>query len=123
MRQLSGNPPHGDPASTANARQKPNFASNSKRYDGPAHLLQNFSFVFSEPVSWSAPSRLSMRGGRVVTNARRDAVDAEGVARRAALFADGEVVWSWRPDAGAKPLDFRVATVTTKPGLTGEQLY
>src|SRR5262249_10717559 len=27
-----------------------------------------------------------MRGGRVVTNARRDAVDADGVARRAAFF-------------------------------------
>jgi hypothetical protein len=35
----------------------------------------------------SQPSRLSMRGGRVVTNARRDAVDADGVARRAALYS------------------------------------
>jgi hypothetical protein len=53
-----------------------------------------------------------MRGGRVVTNARRDAVDADGVARRAAFFADGEVVWSWRPDAGAK----RVERVFTRDG-------
>jgi len=35
------------------------------------------------------------------------------------VSAYGEVVWSWRPDAGAKPFDLREATVTTKPGLTG----
>jgi len=37
-------------------------------------------------------------------------------------FADGEAVWSWRPKAGAKfarRWSLR-ATVTTKPGLTGE---
>jgi hypothetical protein len=37
--------------------------------------------------------------------------------------ADGELVWSWRPDAGAKlvmMLRIAPATVTTKPGLTGE---
>ena len=49
-----------------------------------------------------ALSRLDKRGVRVVTNAGWDAVDAVGVARRAALEADGEVAWSWRPDAGAK---------------------
>ena len=49
-----------------------------------------------------APSRLGKRGVRVVTNVGRDAVDAGSVARRAAVRADGEVVWSWRPDAGAK---------------------
>jgi hypothetical protein len=30
----------------------------------------------------------------IVTSVRRDAVDAEGAARRTALEADGEVVWS-----------------------------
>jgi hypothetical protein len=37
--------------------------------------------------------------------------------------ADGEVVWSRRPDAGAaRAMMLRItqATVTTKPGLTGE---
>jgi hypothetical protein len=36
---------------------------------------------------------------------------------------DGEAVWSWRPDAGAKSammLRITLATVTTKPGLTEE---
>jgi hypothetical protein len=36
-----------------------------------------------------------------VTNVERNAVD-EGADRRAALFADGEVVWSSRAHAGAK---------------------
>ena len=48
------------------------------------------------------PSRLGKRGERVVTIVWRDAVDAEVFARRAATNADGEVVWSWRPLAGAK---------------------
>jgi hypothetical protein len=30
----------------------------------------------------------------IVTDARRDAVDADGAQRRSALKADGEVVWS-----------------------------
>ena len=61
-----------------------------------------------------APSH-PMRGAlRNVTNARWDAVDAKGAT-------DGEVVWSWRPGAGAK---FRgtgpdEVTVARKP-VTGE---
>jgi hypothetical protein len=51
------------------------------------------------------PSRLSMRGGRVVTNARRDAVDAEVSHDERHSFADGKAVWSRRPDAGAKLLE------------------
>jgi len=47
------------------------------------------------------PSRLGTRGGRVVTDAGRDAVDAKGRLTSGAL-ADGEVVWSWRAHAGAK---------------------
>ena len=38
--------------------------------------------------------------------------------------ADGEVVWSWRPDAGAKlamMLRITLATETTKPGLRRER--
>jgi hypothetical protein len=50
----------------------------------------------------SRSSRLDTRGVRVVTNVRRDAMDADARAGRAARLADGEVVWSWRPLAGAK---------------------
>ena len=39
-------------------------------------------------------SRLDKRGVRVVTNARRDAMDADGIARRAVPEADGQGVWS-----------------------------
>ena len=44
-----------------------------------------------------------MRGAlRIVTNARRVAMDASCAARRAARVADDEIVWFWRPWAGAK---------------------
>jgi hypothetical protein len=44
-----------------------------------------------------------------------------GGARRAALNADGEVVWSWRPDAGAKSAEaIPPMTVAKEPGHRGE---
>ena len=46
-------------------------------------------------------------------------MDACGAARRAVLPADGEVVWFWRPDAGAKLARMLRITPTTgarKPG-------
>jgi hypothetical protein len=47
-------------------------------------------------------SRLDERGERVVTNVRR-ACDGRGWRRRTSgAIADGENVWFWRPDAGAK---------------------
>jgi len=48
------------------------------------------------------PSRLDMRGGRVVTNAGRDAVDGMALTDERRFIADGQVVWSWRAHAGAK---------------------
>jgi hypothetical protein len=50
-------------------------------------------------------------------------MDVDGVAGRAALPADGEVVWSRYPDADIKPavmLRITRATETIKPGLRGE---
>src|SRR5579871_5546234 len=47
-------------------------------------------------------SRLGTRGVRVVTKREAECGGREGVVRRAALFADGEIVWSRRPDAGVK---------------------
>jgi hypothetical protein len=46
-----------------------------------------------------------------------------GDARRAALVADGEVVWSWRPDAGAKFSREAIPAKVTganEPGPRGE---
>jgi hypothetical protein len=42
----------------------------------------------------SALSRLTEGRLAIVTDARRDAVDADGAQRRSALPADGKVVWS-----------------------------
>jgi len=47
-------------------------------------------------------SRLGKRGVRVVTNVGQDAMDAGGVDTTSDAAADGEIVWSWRSDAGAK---------------------
>jgi hypothetical protein len=48
--------------------------------------------------------RVSPNEGRlaIVTNVRWDAVDATLAKTNAGMLADGEVVWSWRPGAGAK---------------------
>jgi hypothetical protein len=53
-------------------------------------------------VDTFALSRLDKRGVRVVTNVERDAMDAAVSLDERRPFADGEVVWSWRPDAGVK---------------------
>ena len=61
------------------------------------------------------------RGVAHVTNARWDAVDEVAREDERKLIADGEVVWSWRPDAGAKFCEsHRGATVARKPGHRGE---
>ena len=63
-----------------------------------------------------------MRGAlRNVTNVWWDAVDARLATDERKLIADGEVVWSWRPDAGAKVRGaFARVTVAKKPGHRGE---
>src|SRR5450631_2544574 len=70
-------------------------------------LLQKY-FCFPEPqIKSISPAIPSHTEGRlmIVTAAGRDAVDAAASGARIArwtndAFADGEVVWSWRPDAG-----------------------
>ena len=61
------------------------------------------------------------RGVAHVTNARWDAVDAEACEDERKMIADGEVVWSWRPGAGAKfrRISPTEVTVARKP-VTGE---
>ena len=57
-----------------------------------------------DPNHFYIPRRLTPHEGRIaiVTDAGRDAVDAGGAADESADFADGEVVWSRRLDAGVK---------------------
>ncbi len=76
----------------------------------PAPRAKNIS-LFQKPKSVVvfAPSRpdrgaFRERHGRGAGCGGRD-----GDARRAALKADGEVVWSWRPDAGVKVCGFSPA--------------
>ncbi len=59
--------------------------------------LQNHRSVYAAPRPASPGGAL----GQSSPNVRRDAV-AAGVPKDERLFADGEVVWSWRPDAGVK---------------------
>ena len=66
-------------------------------------------FFFSELNDSESPVLSRSRDVRVVTDVGRDAMDANALAGRAARLADGEVVWSWHPSAGAKPVDDKSA--------------
>jgi hypothetical protein len=75
------------------------------------HLLIFRKHLDRDPKSGVSlpPSRLDAEGryGQSSRNVRRDAMDAGGVAcawcaRTNDADADGEVVWSCRPDAGDK---------------------
>jgi hypothetical protein len=74
-----------------------------------------------------APARpAATRGASRSSRTLEAGCDGRGVLSDEQHDADGEVVWSWRPDAGADlamMLHITSMTVTTKPGLTGEQLY
>ena len=77
-------------------------------------------FFFTEVMLLSRPVPSRPRGARVVTNVGRDAMDADAFAGRAAQSADCEVVWSWRPWAGAKfAEDDPQATVTMRSRTPG----
>jgi hypothetical protein len=69
---------------------------------------------------YRSPSRPTEGRLAIVTDAGRDAVDADAPITNG-TEADGEVVWSWRPDAGVKPVELSPpATVANKPGHRGE---
>jgi hypothetical protein len=84
------------------SRQKTNFASKSKliwvvkppRRKYRASLFPKFVFSSSHPRS--------MRGVRVVTDVERGMRWTRSCVSTSAIFADGEVVWSWHPGAGVK---------------------
>jgi hypothetical protein len=71
----------------------------------------------------SVPSRASE--GRCATsrNAERDAVDAGGALDGRLLPADGEVVWSRRPDAGVKLAGVSRERRGQKSPVPGESTY
>ena len=78
--------------------------------------------IDTDPMA-TVMSRLDRGATRRHGRCARDAVDA-AMPKTDGVVADGEVVWSWRPKAGAKSRRcFRIAraTVTTKPGHRGER--
>jgi hypothetical protein len=91
-------------------------------------VLRTKIFFFRFFRNWwlLAWSRLGKRGVRVVTNVGRDAMDAGDVDATSGMAADGEIVWSWRSDAGAQVREdaLRVSrtTVATKHGHRGDHV-
>ncbi|WP_157449811.1 hypothetical protein [Bradyrhizobium sp. ARR65] len=69
----------------------------------PDLRVKIFRFVITPNQSHPSrvPPRLTRGVSRSSRNVRRDAVDAD-VSKTNDTEADGEVVWSWRPKAGAK---------------------
>ena len=88
-----------------------------------SHLQKYIPSRFAQ-IKTINPAVSSHQEGRLatVTNAGRDAVDAD-VLWTNSTKADGEVVWSWRLDAGVKSAgSVPLATVTTKPDHRGEHV-
>jgi hypothetical protein len=73
-------------------------------FDSAVQSLPKKYFAFSETqISRNVPAVPPRQEGRTRRHERGAGCGGRfGDARRAALEADGKVVWSWRPDAGAK---------------------
>ena len=67
------------------------------------------------------PSRSSKGALAIVTNVGRDAMDAE-VPLTSGAEADGEIVWSWRRDAGVKSAEVIPPATVAKEPFTGEHV-
>jgi hypothetical protein len=74
----------------------------SSRFGSSSPARENILLSFFPKLMATCICPASARGVRVVTNVRRDAMDAGGVGATSDMAADGEIVWSWRSDAGAK---------------------
>jgi hypothetical protein len=89
------------------------------------HLSSPFSKNIPVPFwpkspAYRSPSCPTEGRLAIVTNAGQDVMDAGGAFDESADLADGEVVWSWRPDAGVKLMEaISSMTVANKP-VTGE---
>ena len=87
-------------------------------------LLQKYSASpLTQIKSKTLPSRSRKRGGSRSSRTLGAGCDGRGSVRRVNnartndVAADGEVVWSWRPDAGAKLAEtIPQVTVAKEPG-------
>src|SRR6185437_13990923 len=85
------------------------FDSRFKRVERSQPLARkNFACAVGQ-ISGPSLRVLLLQEGRCARHEtlRRDAVDATEAMRRTPDLADGEVVWSWRPDAGVQACERR----------------
>jgi len=90
-------------------RQKTNFASPFKPIPRSGPSAQNISLSFFQKLMFAIDVPRSSRGALRGRHERwaRDAVDVSGLQRAIGAptnnsDADGQAVWSWRSEAGAK---------------------
>jgi hypothetical protein len=79
-----------------------NFLKPSKPIGPSSSLLEKNRFCFSKFCDLLSPSRLSRRGVSRSSRTLGGMRWTRRSVRRALAVADGEAVWFWRPDAGAK---------------------
>jgi hypothetical protein len=77
-------------------------------------------FTAPKSVASSRHPASSKRGVRVVTNIEAGCGGRGSVEKTSDAAADGEVVWSWRSNAGAKSRNDSEATVATKQWSPGK---
>src|SRR6516225_5050194 len=84
-------------------REKSKFIKQFSAESAVQSCTQKYSaFGKSEIVPLTAASRLGKRGVRVVTDVERGMRWTRRCRQTNDIGADGEVVWSWHPLAGAK---------------------
>jgi hypothetical protein len=74
----------------------------SSRFGHPPLRAQKFLFTKIRNRGYLTPSRLDRRGVRVVTDVAAGGSGRGRHHRTSDADADGEIVWSWHPDAGVK---------------------
>jgi hypothetical protein len=115
--------PNGSKASHDRLRVKSNFLKHFKLILAVQSWAKKYSALYSPQISgFIAPSRLMKRGVRVVTNVGAGCGGRGSVEKTSDAAADGEIVWSWRSDAGAKSRSDSDATVATKHGHRGDHV-
>jgi hypothetical protein len=102
-------------------RLKANFVSGFKLIWVSSPDAKKYFFPKIRSCGTIRTSRLDKRGVRVVTNVGRDAMDAE-VPLTSGAEADGEIVWSWRRDAGVKSAEVIPPATVAKEPFTGEHV-
>jgi hypothetical protein len=101
-----------------------NSSGLSIRYHPSSRRAKNIPLSI-QPETMASSNYPASHEGRIaiVTDVEAGGDGRDGAARRTAPFADGQAVWSWRPDAGAKfakTLSRLAGDGGNKARLTGE---